>query len=369
MTAMLALGLIKHHLPVAPRAVVDPAGKLSTMTTVSRLLWRPRLFPRISTLEDLANTLRFLPVFCAADDLDLLGTSDQVEFFNDFAINNIDFGVNDEFNFELDKSMPQAPLAPFEFNDFEFSMKQNSQNLPLLPQHVPFARPDYTEYSHFKLNMIGLNTSPYFNDFYPSKSSPTSVVSSESSSLPLDEEMVPVACPELFEARPRRKRRLSSDDDLLPTASVAISQTTPDTSSSSSSAPMKKAKVAFNCPHCNASFKVKGYLTRHLKKHNSSKAFMCPFFEEEGNLGTKCHPTGGFSRRDTYKTHLKALHFIYPPGTKSVERNHVAGRCAGCFDHFETNHEWLVRHIEKGGCKGTINAKKDMPGSTIKQEE
>ena len=33
----------------------------------------------------------------------------------------------------------------------------------------------------------------------------------------------------------------------------------------------------FDCPSCDASFKVKGYLTRHLKKHSTSKAFECPF--------------------------------------------------------------------------------------------
>ncbi|KAK6459233.1 zinc finger protein [Scheffersomyces xylosifermentans] len=116
------------------------------------------------------------------------------------------------------------------------------------------------------------------------------------------------------------------------------------------------------CPHCDAAFKVKGYLTRHLKKHNSAKAFMCPFFQEpaDGNSGTKCHPTGGFSRRDTYKTHLKALHFIYPPGTKSNERNSISGRCAGCFQYFENNFVWLAEHIESGDCKGTVKHKAEL---------
>ncbi|KAK6461466.1 zinc finger protein [Scheffersomyces coipomensis] len=117
--------------------------------------------------------------------------------------------------------------------------------------------------------------------------------------------------------------------------------------------------LAHSCPHCDAAFKVKGYLTRHLKKHNSAKAFMCPFYQEpsDGTSGTKCHPTGGFSRRDTYKTHLKALHFIYPPGTKSNERNSISGRCAGCFQFFENNVQWLETHIETGSCKGTVEFK------------
>ncbi|CAK7895826.1 transcriptional regulator Stp3p [[Candida] anglica] len=135
--------------------------------------------------------------------------------------------------------------------------------------------------------------------------------------------------------------------------------------------PIKKVKLEgdlstakYTCSHCDAKFKVKGYLTRHLKKHNSSKAFMCPFYQENATnvnackknvfAGTKCHPTGGFSRRDTYKTHLKALHFIYPPGTKSNERNSIGGRCAGCFKYFENNHRWLDEHIEKGTCEGWV---------------
>ncbi|KAI5967004.1 STP3 [Candida pseudojiufengensis] len=121
-----------------------------------------------------------------------------------------------------------------------------------------------------------------------------------------------------------------------------------------------KIDHTFECPHCDANFKVKGYLTRHLKKHNSSKAFMCPFYQENGKNGTKCHPTGGFSRRDTFKTHLKALHFIYPPGTKSNERILYSGRCAGCFQFFENNFQWLEKHIETGDCQGTVMYKEQI---------
>ncbi|CCE79599.1 Piso0_001676 [Millerozyma farinosa CBS 7064] len=122
----------------------------------------------------------------------------------------------------------------------------------------------------------------------------------------------------------------------------------------------KKAKLndvaRFECKYCNAKFKVKGYLTRHLKKHSASKAFKCPFYTEPKNATnvTKCHPSGGFSRRDTYKTHLKALHFIYPPGTRSAERSYTNGRCAGCFQYFENNAVWLETHIETGACSGAV---------------
>lgn len=116
--------------------------------------------------------------------------------------------------------------------------------------------------------------------------------------------------------------------------------------------------LVYECTQCSASFKVKLYLTRHLRKHNNARAFMCPFFREDEldsqgcvvRAGTKCHLTGGFSRRDTYKTHLKALHFIYPPGTKLSERNRSGGRCAGCFKYFESNQDWLALHIESGEC-------------------
>lgn len=139
---------------------------------------------------------------------------------------------------------------------------------------------------------------------------------------------------------------------------------------------------SYDCPHCDAKFKVKGYLTRHIKKHNSAKAFTCPFYQDDaaegdyssestpnattsfaqrntlpgGIVGTKCHPTGGFTRRDTFKTHLKALHFIYPPGTKLSERNLIEGRCAGCFQHFKNNAEWLESHIERGECQGSVRS-------------
>lgn len=157
-----------------------------------------------------------------------------------------------------------------------------------------------------------------------------------------------------------------------------------------------KVGYSFECPHCNSQFKVKGYLTRHLKKHSSSKAFQCPFYQETdpssqddhlsctlsttpssvlgalgvlgATVGTKCHPTGGFNRRDTFKTHLKALHFIYPPGTKSTERNLLSGRCAGCFQFFENNSQWLVQHIETGLCQGTVEYKQKLRQS-IEEEK
>lgn len=121
-------------------------------------------------------------------------------------------------------------------------------------------------------------------------------------------------------------------------------------------------EAKYVCDSCSAAFKVKSYLTRHLRKHNNAKAFVCPFYEEldadylgSGRAGTKCHSTGGFSRKDTYKTHLKALHFIYPPRTRSSERSTIGGRCAGCFEHFENNASWFKHHIEMARCRGFVN--------------
>lgn len=130
-----------------------------------------------------------------------------------------------------------------------------------------------------------------------------------------------------------------------------------------------KGNKLYVCPICDTTFKVKGYLTRHKKKHFASKPFQCPYFDssvdynEHNHPGEtsekmskipRCHPTGGFSRRDTFKTHLKALHFVYPTGTKSGDRSDKKGRCAACFKEFKTNKEWLETHVMTNECEGMI---------------
>lgn len=107
---------------------------------------------------------------------------------------------------------------------------------------------------------------------------------------------------------------------------------------------------SYKCPQCNSRFRIRGYLTRHMKKHSKQKAYRCPFFDE--NAMPKCHATGGFSRRDTYKTHLKARHFRYPPGVKSGERTGMMGWCGICGEKFVNNEVWVERHIETGICPG-----------------
>lgn len=110
------------------------------------------------------------------------------------------------------------------------------------------------------------------------------------------------------------------------------------------------------CPHCLTTFKMRGYLTRHLKKHASEKAYKCPFhkttlFTDDNHVEHKCHPNGGFSRRDTYKTHLKLRHFRYPQGTSIRDRSNLPGHCLMCGEWFENGEIWCEIHVEGGECK------------------
>lgn len=110
------------------------------------------------------------------------------------------------------------------------------------------------------------------------------------------------------------------------------------------------------CPHCDSKFKMRGYLTRHLKKHSLEKAYRCPFREssvyvDEHDVTHQCHPTGGFSRRDTYKTHLKSRHFKYPEGVPAKKRAQSPGNCSMCGEWFENGEIWCEIHIEGGECR------------------
>jgi hypothetical protein len=112
------------------------------------------------------------------------------------------------------------------------------------------------------------------------------------------------------------------------------------------------------CPFCQRQFKNKPYLARHLKKHDSVKEFKCPFFNESES---KCHHLNGeFSRKDTFKAHLKSIHFIYPVGVFKSDRNLSIGRCAGCYKEFNNNNEWLNSHIESGDCTALVENKEKV---------
>ncbi|KAI5949145.1 STP2 [Candida theae] len=113
---------------------------------------------------------------------------------------------------------------------------------------------------------------------------------------------------------------------------------------------------SFSCPHCDAVFKIRGYLTRHMKKHSSDKAYSCPFhlqsiYKDDNDIVHKCHPTGGFSRRDTYKTHLKSRHFNYPKGVKPKNKPNSEGHCSMCGEFFNSAEIWCEMHVEGGECK------------------
>ncbi|KAH3685460.1 hypothetical protein WICPIJ_003575 [Wickerhamomyces pijperi] len=120
------------------------------------------------------------------------------------------------------------------------------------------------------------------------------------------------------------------------------------TTSSGSSSPINKSLTYHKCPFCQRPFKNKSYLSRHLKKHDVVKDFKCPFFNE---TSSKCHHLNGeFSRKDTFKAHLKSIHFVYPIGVTKGDRGSSSGRCAGCFKEFENNSVWMSEHIEGGMC-------------------
>lgn len=111
-------------------------------------------------------------------------------------------------------------------------------------------------------------------------------------------------------------------------------------------------KGFYVCHYCDAKFRIRGYLTRHIKKHAIQKAYHCPFFNVDSPPELRCHNSGGFSRRDTYKTHLKARHFAYPKGVKPQDRNKSPGHCSQCGLFFENTDNWVEQHIETGDCQG-----------------
>lgn len=135
------------------------------------------------------------------------------------------------------------------------------------------------------------------------------------------------------------------------------------------------------CSICNRGFARNNDLIRHQKRHwkennqiDSSMSehdklmtlhkikgtFKCPFNSTLIQLDmemypyksrplmfetSNCHQTGIFSRCDTYKNHLRALHFEYPPGTKKKDRNSTPGRCRNCGAKFNNVDEWLNNHV------------------------
>ncbi|KAH3667352.1 hypothetical protein OGAPHI_003001 [Ogataea philodendri] len=166
------------------------------------------------------------------------------------------------------------------------------------------------------------------------------------------------------------KNPAQTDELVSSVPSLDHNNTTPSNSSGSASSPARSPPTSdselesYTCEICHASLKLKSYLTRHMKKHRDMLPYKCPY--HTGNrdthnpaywceqYGTVCHPTGGFSRRDTLKMHLRARHFIYPMGTRLQSRGNTPGRCGGCFKEFATNTEWMDDHVCKNLCPAFV---------------
>ncbi|RLV95976.1 Transcriptional regulator STP4 [Spathaspora sp. JA1] len=127
------------------------------------------------------------------------------------------------------------------------------------------------------------------------------------------------------------------------------------------------------CKYCHRGFARPNDLFRHVKCHwkeiGSDKGqFKCPFKSVQDSAGVAapaqpdhcCHNTGIFSRCDTFKNHLKAIHFQYPNGTKKDQRMKVNGKCRMCQQEFTNVDDWMVNHIEKNQCPFTINVIKKV---------
>ncbi|KAA8916929.1 hypothetical protein TRICI_000896 [Trichomonascus ciferrii] len=114
------------------------------------------------------------------------------------------------------------------------------------------------------------------------------------------------------------------------------------------------------CSICGRGFARPNDLFRHQKSHRGDAPFRCPLFvkpsvnrgDPNSSMEPACHQNGGFSRCDTYKNHLKAMHFEYPAGTKKRDRNGMSGRCKGCGLSFKSTDDWISEHIEKHECEG-----------------
>lgn len=157
---------------------------------------------------------------------------------------------------------------------------------------------------------------------------------------------------------------LTATDSIFTTTDSKFEQIDDHTATHTASAVLSKGnEPQFICHYCDTKFFVRGYLTRHIKKHAIEKAYKCPFYRKASGksnvsvatlrkLNNNCHPTGGFSRRDTYKTHLKTRHIVYPAGIKPVERNKFGGHCTQCGEFTKDLNNWVEEHIENGQCSG-----------------
>lgn len=420
---------VDPHLLLSKFSFASYLHKFVLRRPARRARARCLLFPGLDSASVLAinNSAPGTARVCAADDLELslTGGGDQIEFFDGFApaAPQSDRYYSGPDHYSVPMEAPSSESVWYRSDGSSGFLPSDSASAPLTQPgiHRPdMFQPDYKglhyvqiqsqplsyyqdaqpvpqHQLHFAMNSFGEQAHPFFTDFRRASGAEAQSLygsSSDSFGSPLDEMFFkkpsPVGAADVVGfptmSKKRKHKPASPYSEPAPFYGEVLYKE-PEVGVSDAELPCtlkfepaKKFKrepdakdddhKVYACKQCDAVFRVKLYLTRHLRKHYNAKAFVCPFYQESdepdtaGVPGTKCHLTGGFSRRDTFKTHLKALHFIYPPGTKSSARGSTGGRCAGCFNFFESNVLWLKNHIESGDCKGAVMHK----GAYIKQE-
>lgn len=261
------------------------------------------------------------------DTMSFGSTHNSSTYSNTSTVNN---STNDIFDLEILDS-----LDPLSF--FEHEKQQQQINEP--------------SFDLFGDSTISIPPQPLSNGIYPathsrSNSEPNIALDFNLNQIDLDKINNSITF-EDFDLSPLENNNNTTTIDDSPSIASSISSLDSHMRARSTS---NKTSHPFQCPHCTSSFRIRGYLTRHMKKHAIKKAYSCPFYCKHDKI--PCHPSGGFSRRDTYKTHLKARHFLYPPGTRSHSRGKVAGICSACGDRFDSNETWVEEHIHKRKCVG-----------------
>lgn len=141
------------------------------------------------------------------------------------------------------------------------------------------------------------------------------------------------------------------------------------------------------CKECGRAFTRLNDLSRHERRHlkntfseaiedvdyqdgltgtSKTTIYKCPYWHQEYDTSRKnfpgalckngkCHSSGVFSRGDTFKNHLRALHFVYPEGTKKKNRGNVSGHCKSCGQACENADSWLKYHVLNHQCPGAAS--------------
>ncbi|KAK9447771.1 uncharacterized protein V1518DRAFT_442246 [Limtongia smithiae] len=276
----------------------------------------------------------------SVDNYDGSLVAPQQDFSNMEAFGNLENSSVLKEELEEDdgqRFMPVADVPYLQANGMPFQLPLSS--MPPQFQHPMFmSGPQYAE----QLAAFEAHAFPYVPKQELAPASDTSSPrSSMSSPQTLSSGASPVSSNSSPSSSPGKKHAHMMMLSSSP-CSATMNEDSPDSS-------LGSAQPTFQCPHCPSKFRIKGYLTRHLKKHAINKAYTCPFFDPTSS--TPCHSTGGFSRRDTYKTHLKSRHFVYPAGTRSDQRSGMHGWCSACGMPFQCNENWVENHVEGGECR------------------